>query len=335
MDFASYDADYKDDNKMRELDTALDACAKKVEVGSGLDRLKQFVSYLRTSSDETAKKINSCQKEILDAKAGGKRTAKVMLLDTVLIQEYLDNSSKTHDLCINELQDFINSASKMASCIEEKKSDQRVQQIQMKVEENAEKVVKKINTLLNQHVATLHKLNTTIKKQQRASIFRKVLNVIFIGSLSAAFVCSVIMATAMAVPAATAYLAAHQVLKTIIAAGAVVQTLSPAIKTVRTSLDKMIKDHEPNYLKAQKGLNQSMQAGTLEIIKELKNIRCQVKTVNEMGKGVSQGPLEKLKEFNVEIEKLKKAIENCASVIETARTEVVAKYEELKTQIQQ
>lgn len=330
MDFASYDADYKDDNEMRELDAALDSSAKEVEVRSGLDRLKQFVSYLRTSSDKTAKKINSCQKEILDAKVGEKRTVKVMILDTVLIQEYLDNSSKTHDLCINELQDFINSASKMASRIEEKQSDQRVQQIQMKVEENAKKVVEKIDTLLNQHVATLHKLNT-IKEQKRASIFRKVLNVIFIGSLSAAFVCSVIMATAMAVPAAAASLAAHKVLKTIIAAGVVVQTLSPAIKKVHASLNKMTEDH----LQPQKGLNDSMQAGTLEIIKELKNIRCQVENVNEMGEGVSHGPLEKLKEFKEEIEKLKMAIEKCASVIEKAREEVVAKYGELKRQIQQ
>ncbi|KAK9942362.1 hypothetical protein M0R45_008031 [Rubus argutus] len=119
-------ADCKDDKDLQALDDDLNASAEEVVRSTGLERFKRCLNHLMHSDEKIVKVILSCKKQILEAE--GKEASMVMtanekLLDRFLINEYFNNSLQTLQLCRLELQDFIDSAREIHSCITGRKCD--------------------------------------------------------------------------------------------------------------------------------------------------------------------------------------------------------------------
>lgn len=353
----SYQADCKDDKDLQALDAELNTGAVHVIHSSGFDRFKQCLRFQTHSNEKIVNVILSCTKKILEAE--GKKASMVMsenerLLD-ILIEEYLKNSLQTHELCKLELQDFINSAWEIHSCIndvvlEKKMTSKKLNEFEKKYHHSAEAVVSKVKSLGDQHRAMLDMLKKQIdkfdKKLELIRTLKKVVNVVFIGMLSGLFVCT-IMAAAMAAPAVASALTAHPCLSVFVAGGAVLYTLSPVLKEGQHWLLTFFQAYE-STLEAHKGVIKSMEAGTGEAIKELDDIMCHVKQVIAKGSDPQlsnlssanvQGRVDlevkgvivaKLEEFEKEIEELDRKREQCLGVIEKARNQVVDEYNELK-----
>ncbi|KAK9942387.1 hypothetical protein M0R45_008056 [Rubus argutus] len=353
----SYQADCKDDEDLQALDAELKTDAEHVIRSSGFDRFKDCLRLLMHSNEKTVNVILSCTKQILEAE--GKDASRVMtenerLLD-ILIEEYLRNSLQTHELCKLELQDFINSAWEIHSCIndvvlEKKMTSKKLNESEEKYRHYAETVVAKVKSLRDQHRAMLDMLKKQIdkfdKKLELIRTLKKLVNVVFIGMLSGLFVCT-IMAAAMAAPAVASALTAHPCLSGFVAGGAVLYTFSPVLKEGQHWLLSFIQAYE-STLEAHKGVFKSMEAGTGDAIKELDDIMCHVKKVIAKGSDTELSNLSsanvhgrvdleikrvieaKLADFGKEIEKLDEKREQFLGVIEKARNQVVEEYNELK-----
>ncbi|KAK9942400.1 hypothetical protein M0R45_008067 [Rubus argutus] len=354
----SYQANCKDDKDLQALDDDLNASAEEVVRSTGLERLKQCLNYLTHSNKKIVKVILSCKKQILEAE--GKEASMVMtanekLLDHFLIEEYFNNSLQTHELCTLELQDFIDSAREIHSCItgvvREKKMSKKLNESEKKYHKSAEAVVAKVKSLRNQHRGMLDKLKDGIqkldKKLELTRTLKKVVNVIFIGTLSAVFVCT-ILAASMAAPTVSSALTAHPCVAGVVAGGAVVYAFSSVLKEGQHWLLTLIGGYE-STLEAHKGVIMSMEAGTGDAIKELGDIMCQVNkviakgddpelsnlsSVNEQGREdleIEEVIRAKLAEFENEIEELDKRREQCLRVIKKARDQVLEEYGRLKS----
>jgi hypothetical protein len=355
----SYQADCKDDKDLQALDDDLNASAEEVVRSTGLERLKRCLNYLTHSDEKIVKVILSCKKQILEAE--GKEASMVMtanekLLDSFLIKEYFSNSSQTLELCRLELQDFIDSAREIHSCITgvvlEKKKSKKLNESEKKYHNSAKAVVAKVESLRkrNQHIDMLDKLKDRIqkldKKLELTRTLKKVVNVIFIGTLSAVFVCT-ILAASMAAPTVSSALTAHPCVAGVVAGGAVLYA-SSVLQKGQHWLLTLIEGYE-STLEAHKGVIMSMEAGTGDAIKELGDIMCQVNkviekgddpelsnlsSVNEQGREdleIEEEIRAKLAEFEKEIEELDKRREQCLRVIEKARDQVRGEYERLKS----
>ncbi|XP_062021117.1 UPF0496 protein At4g34320-like [Rosa rugosa] len=317
-----------------------------MRMSSGLDRFKQGISYLRNSDQKTVETIMSCKTQILAAE-GDVATEIENFLDKFLIKQYLENSNQTLALCEVELPDFIKKADKVASCIKdvvrERRMLNKLNTAKIKYHESAKEIVKKVVSLQDQHLTLLDKLKAEFRKLnkrlKRIRTVRKVVHVIFIGILSAVFACSV-MAAAMTIPGVAATMSSHPGVAAFIAACAVAQTSSSAIKVGQHWLLTMIRESE-STLEARRNLIACMESGTKDAIKVLDDIMRHVDKVIASGNdprlsslsSANERPVEldaKLKKFQKEIEELDKTRKACIPVINKARKQVDVEYEELK-----
>ncbi|PRQ60823.1 hypothetical protein RchiOBHm_Chr0c38g0503041 [Rosa chinensis] len=356
----SYQADCKDDKELQDFDAELSSGAEEVVRSTGLDRFKQCLKYLTHSNEKIVRVILSCKKQIVEAEGVGARmvmTANEQLLDQFLIKEYFNNSLQTLQLCRLELQDFINSAREVHSCITDVVLDwevsKKLNESQKMYHRSAEAVVAKVKSLRDQHRDMLDKLKDRIVKFDRklelTRTLKKVVNVVFMGMLSGLFVCT-IMAAAMAAPPVASAMTSHPCIAGVVAGGAVGYAFSAVLKEGQHWLLTFIQGYK-STLEAHTGVIKSMEAGTRDAIKELDDIMCHVNKViakgndpvlsnlsstNDEGRVdvVDQevtSILEKLAEFGKEIEELDEKREQCLRVIETARDKVLGEYGELKS----
>ncbi|XP_004291999.1 PREDICTED: UPF0496 protein At4g34320-like [Fragaria vesca subsp. vesca] len=357
----SYQADCEDDKDLRDFDDKLRTGAEEVarHRTTGFDRLNKCLKYLTQSNEKIVSEISACTQKILEAKgeeAGMVMTANEKLLDH-LMTEYVGNSWQTLQLCEKELQDFIKSAHDVHSCIADVVRDgevsKKLNESIMKYHHSAKAVVAKVNYLQDQHADMLNKLKEQIlkfdKKVELARTLKKVVNVVFIGMLSALFVCT-IMAAAMAAPPVASALTTHPCIAGVVAGGAVVYACSPVFKEGRHWLLNLIQDYE-STLEAQKGLIKSMEAGTGEAIKELDGIMSLVEKViakgndqvlSKLNSANDEGRVDlriedpeviimgKLADFDQEIKELDKRREECLKITGKARDQVLMEYGELK-----
>ncbi|KAL6213541.1 hypothetical protein ACLB2K_012988 [Fragaria x ananassa] len=346
-----YEADCEDDKDLRDFDAKLRTGAEEVVRHSttGFDRLKKGLKYLTQSDEKIVSEISACKQKILEAKgeeAGIVMTANEKVVDH-LMMEYLDNSSQTLQLCTLELHGFIKSAHVVHSCIadvvREREVSKKLNESITKYRLSQEAVVAKVKSLRDQHLDMLNKLKERNlkfdKKQELARTLKKVVNVVFIGTLSALFVCT-IMAAAMAFPPVASALTAHPCIAGVFAGGAVVHACSPVFKEGRHWLLNLIQDYT-STLETQKGLIKSMEAGTREAIKELDELDDIVSRVhkviaNDEGRvdlGIEDPEviiMGKLADFDQEIKELDKRRKECLEITKKARDQVWKEYGELK-----
>ena len=303
-ELSSYAAACKLDSDLQSFDAALqtrtnriiNTIAVGVEVRSlSIDSLKQVTECLLDMNQDVVKVILDCKKDIWEDKE---------LFE--LVEEYFDNSLKTLDF-YNELE----------KCLKRTKDSQllvvlALQQFDEETEVGNSRYARTLQGLknfkaagdpfteeffqiyqsvYNQQILMLEKLqlrkNKIDKKLKYIHTWRKVSSVIFVVTVAAVMICSVV-AAAIASPHVAAALAAA--------------TAIP-IGSMGKWIDSLLKNYE-NALKGQKGVTISAQVGTFVAIKDLDNIRVLIDRLE-----VEIGSLMQNVDFAIEQEAVKVAIE--------------------------
>ena len=269
----SYEAAYELDSDLRSFDSTVKARANKVintlavgvEVRSlSFESLKQVTECLLEMNQEVVKVILNCKKDIWKNQE---------LFE--LVEEYFDNSLQTLDFCTalekclkraRDSQLFILAALQEfeeETELGEKRYTRTLQELKnfkATGDPFTEEFFQMYQSVYNQQILMLEKLrvrqNKLDKKVKQIHTWRKVLGMIFVVTVAAVLICSVV-AAAIATPHVAAILAA-------------VSTIP--IGSMGKWIDSMLKNYE-TAVKGQKEVVISMQVGTYVAIKDLDNIR--------------------------------------------------------------